>query len=250
MSKQSSGFTGTSRGYRGIAPLSGETAFQIVVEETDLWVVAATNLNEAVTDYVHGLRGALKAHMALYPEFLRSLTPLAAPNSAHPLVQAMCRASQATGVGPMAGVAGAIAQAVADKFSVQSPDIIIENGGDVYLHSTRERVVGILSDPQGQAGLGVRLAKTDFPMSLCASSARIGHSLSLGKGDLAVVASRDAALADCAATALCNMLQGPEDLKKAMDQAGAWRKAGVIFAFAQCGGQIAVRGDLELAALE
>jgi hypothetical protein len=250
MPKQSSGFTGTARGYRGIAPLSNETSFQIVVEETDLWVVAAKDLSAAVTDYVHELRGTLKAHMALHPEFLHSLAPLAGPSNTHPLIQAMYRASQATGVGPMAGVAGAIAQAVADRFREQSPDILVENGGDVYLHSTRERVVGILADPQGQAGLGVRLTTNDFPMSLCASSARIGHSLSLGKGDLAVVASRDAALADCAATALCNMLQGPEDLNPAMHQAGAWRKAGVVFAFAQCGGQIAVRGDLELAALE
>jgi hypothetical protein len=250
MPKIFSTHTSVARSYRSVTPLSGEKAFQVVVEETDLWVVADPSIRDAVAGHVHHLRGILKAHMALNPEFLRSMTPLAAKDKDHPLIRAMCRASQVTGVGPMAGVAGAIAQAVADEFCEQSPDILVENGGDVYMHSTRERVAGILSDPQGQAGLGVRIAQGDFPLSLCASSARIGHSVSLGHGDLAVVASRDAALADCAATALCNMLKSAGDLKTAMRQAEAWRKAGVVFAFAQCGGQIAVQGDLELAALE
>lgn len=250
MTNKSSGYIRPGRGYRKVSALPGESTFQVVVEETDLWVTAAMDLKDEISAYVHTLRGALKAHIALSPMFLRSLTPLSAPKEAHFLVRAMCEASLATGVGPMAGVAGAIAQAVADRFREQSSNILVENGGDLYLHSTRERIVGILANPAGKAVLGVKLKPDDFPISICASSARIGHSISLGKGDLAVAASRDGALADCAATALCNALQGPEDLKPAMDLAASWRKRGILFAFAQCAGKVAVWGELELAALE
>lgn len=250
MRKQPSPFTRPGREYRNVSPLSGEASFQVVVEETDLWIVAARDLSAEVLAYVHNLRGALKTHIAFNPEFLKSMTPLSAPDNAHPLVKAMCKASLATGVGPMAGVAGTIAQFVADHFRTLSPDIIVENGGDIYMHSTRERTVGILADPAGKAGLGVKLEPGDFPISICSSSARIGHSVSLGKGDLAAAAAREGALADCAATALCNVLQGPEDLKRAMDLAASWRGKGVLFAFAQCAGKIAVWGELELTALE
>jgi hypothetical protein len=243
-------YTGPGRGYRSVAPGRGETAFQVVVEETDLWVVSERDLRTEISGYVHEVRGAIKTHIALHPEFLQSMAPLRSPENAHPLIRTMCSASQITGVGPMAGVAGAIAQSVADRFKEESANILVENGGDVFMHSTGDRVAGILADPESRAGLGVKLAKADFPISLCASSARIGHSLSLGRGDIAVVASHDAALADCAATALCNMLQGPEDLKRTMDKAASWRKNGVLFAFAQCAGKIAVWGELELTALE
>lgn len=238
------------RGYRTISPDKGEHAFQVVVEETDLWVVARADLRDQIAACVHELRGIIKAHIAFRPDFLNSMVPLEPPPGIHPLIAGMYKASAVTGVGPMAGVAGTIAQAVADRFKDQSPEILVENGGDLYLHSARERVVAILSDPSGPAGLGVRLASEDFPLSLCSSSAKIGHSVSLGKGDLAVAGARNGAFADCAATALCNMLQGPDDLKRAMDRAASLRRQGLIFAFAQCAGKIAVWGELELAALE
>jgi hypothetical protein len=238
------------RGYRTISPARGEHAFQVVVEETDLWVVAGADLKDEIAAYVHELRGIIKAHIAFRPDFLKSMVPLDAPPGTHPLLKTMYEASSLTGVGPMAGVAGAIAQAVADRFKNGSQEILVENGGDLYMHSARERVAAILSDPSGPAGLGVRLTTGDFPISLCSSSAKIGHSVSLGRGDLAVAGSRSGAFADCAATALCNMLQGPDDLKKAMDRAASWRRQGLVFAFAQCAGKIAVWGELELAALE
>jgi hypothetical protein len=243
--------TSPARSYRKpLAPGSGESSFQVVVEESDLWIVADRDLSSEALAIVHELRGVLKAHISMNPEFLKSMLPLDVPSNVHPMLRAMYEASKVTGVGPMAGVAGAVAQGVAEGLSGWSSEVLVENGGDLYLISRKERTVGILSDPAGESGVGVALKKEDFPVSICSSSARIGHSLSLGSGDLAVAAARDAALADCAATALCNMLKGPEDLDKAMQKAESWQGSGLLFAFAQCGGKIAVRGGLELAALE
>ena len=185
--------------------------------------------------------------MALNPAFGASLTPVSVPETAPPMIRAMASAAAVCGVGPMAAVAGSIAQYTAEHFVSESPDILVENGGDLYLCSTRRRVAAILTDPTGDASLGVALPPEAFPCSLCASSATIGHSLSLGRGDLVVARARDAALADAAATALCNLLRTPDDLSRVTDTAQSFGLDGV---FAQCSGKLAVWGDMELVAVE
>jgi hypothetical protein len=132
----------------------------------------------------------------------------------------------------------------------QSPDFLVENGGDTYLYSTRERVVGLLARPLEGVSLGLRLTPRDFPVSLCASSATIGHSLSFGTAEVVVVRSKSGAVADAVATALGNLIKSPEYLKAAVDAAQVLRPRGVEGFFAQCGEQIAVWGKMELVALE
>ncbi len=238
------------RAYRGgCRPASGEVAFQVVVEQTDLWVVAQHDMSRTVHALVNECRRLLKGYSALHPEFLSSLLPLDVEPEAPDIVQFMARAGQICGVGPMAAVAGAVAQWVAERCVAQSPNLLVENGGDVYLCSTRERIVGLLADPAENMGLGLRLGPTEFPCSLCSSSATIGHSLSFGQGDLVVTRSRDASLADAAATALNNCLRTPEDLTLVMQHARRMGEKGLEGVFAQCGGQVGVWGRMELVPL-
>lgn len=240
--------TGTHRNYRsGVNPAPGETSFQVVVEETDLLVVARADLSAETTRIVTRLRGQIKAYMALDPAFGPSLTPVPVPDTAPAIIRSMAEAALHCGVGPMAAVAGTVAEYSARALLDQSPDILVENGGDLFLCSTRRRVVAILADPSGGASLGLALEAKDFPCSLCASSATIGHSLSLGKGELVVTRAANASLADAAATALCNMLRSHQDLGRVTAQAEAWGLDGV---FAQCNGAISVWGGMELVALK
>lgn len=239
--------TSANRAYRNrVALAQGETAFQVVVEETDLYVVARRDLSRQVAACVTELRGAIKTHIALHPAFAHSLSPLPVPDGAPAIVRAMARGAQAADVGPMAAVAGTVAQFVADRLAETSPDILVENGGDLYLHSTRERTVAVLADPASDAHIGIRIPAGEFPCSLCASSATIGHSLSLGHGDLVVARSRDAALADAAATALCNMVNSDHDLETVTARA---REMGLDGVLAQHGKHLAAWGAIELVAL-
>jgi ApbE superfamily uncharacterized protein (UPF0280 family) len=135
---------------------------------------------------------------------------------------------------------------VAESFAGRSPDLIVENGGDIYIYSRRERFVGLLPDPRGEP-VRVRIAPEDCPVSLCASSAYIGHSLSLGKGDLAVVRATDGALADACATMLCNMLREAKDVERAARRAESMQKTGVQGVFLQCADRIGIWGKMELA---
>lgn len=229
--------------------VQGEARFQVVVEETDLWVVASLDLRREVEALVRSLRGQLKAYIALHPEFLTSLAPVAANPGAPDIARRMALAAEACGVGPMAAVAGTMAELVAREFVERTPEILVENGGDCFLCSTRERVVGLLPDPEAGVSVGLRLAPEDFPVSLCASSGRIGHSLSFGRGDLVVVRSPSGSLADAAATALSNKLKSSRDLEQVVAGAKRLEPAGVQGVFAQCDGRLAVWGRMELAAL-
>jgi len=218
-------YRGVGRGYReALAPDQGEVSFQVVLEESDLWIVARRNLSREIAEYLRGLRAELKSHILLHPDFF-------------------CN------VGPMAAVAGTIAQMVCERFVDASPDLIVENGGDIFLCSTRDRVVGLLAEPKSGARLGLRIPAREFPTSLCSSSGRIGHSLSLGRGDLVTVRADSGALADAAATALCNLLKSARDLSRVLERAQELAEVGVLGVFAQMGGQVGAWGQVELVGL-
>ncbi|MGE4293036.1 MAG: UPF0280 family protein [Desulfovibrio sp.] len=227
----------------------GEVAFQAAVEQSDLWIVARADLTAAALQALHAARGELKAYMVLHPEFAASLEPVAVAPGVSGIVREMAEAGRVCGVGPMAAVAGAVAQAVAGALLPLSPDVLVENGGDLFMHSTRERTVALLADPGSGAQLGLRIAAESFPLSVCSSSASIGHSLSLGQGDLVTVLAESGALADAAATALCNMLRTARDLDRVLAAARAWTAHGLRGVFAQGGGRVAAWGEIELTTL-
>lgn len=126
-------------------------------------------------------------------------------------------ASTLTGVGPMAAVAGAIAQFVTRDLLRFSKEVIVENGGDIYLASEKERVVGIYA---GSSPLSLRIGMViepeKTPLGVCTSSGTVGHSLSFGRADAVSVLSRSGALADAAATAIGNIVKGARDIEKGL----------------------------------
>ncbi len=244
---------GTHRSYRRLSPHAGERSFQLVVEQTDLWITVredcAEDLEAIALRRVNEIRSQIQAWIALDPVFATSLLPVPVPEHAPEVIRRMATASALMNVGPMATVAGAVAALTAGGLVRFTPDCIVENGGDSMLYSTRERVVGLLPDPASGATIGLRIGPDEFPLSLCASSASIGHSLSFGQGELAVVRSRDAFLADAAATAFCNMLQGPDDAGRVAEFAAGFAHTGVDGVFLQCRGGIGIWGNMELTAL-
>lgn len=239
-----------ARSYRRASSHEGETSFQVVSGQTDLWITAAAHraadLPALALDTVNRLRAQVSSWILIMPEFASSLSPVPIPDHAPEIVRRMGEAGRLMNVGPMAAVAGAIAAMTAEALLERSPEIIVENGGDMVLYSRRERVVGILSRPGQKTMLGVRVKGREGPVSLCASSATMGHSLSLGSGDVTVVRSRDACLADAAATAFGNLLKTDADVQRAADLAASFAPQGIEGFFALCQGTIGVWGDMEL----
>jgi ApbE superfamily uncharacterized protein (UPF0280 family) len=183
----------------------------------------ATDRFEAAAAEVTRQRAFLEAYIDRHPEFRTSLVPVGLLAGAPEIVQRMHRAASQAGVGPMAAVAGAIAQMAAEAaLAAGAREAIVENGGDTYLFSPETVTVALYA---GTAALGGRLAfrvTADLmPLSICSSSGRMGHSVSLGDCDLATVVSPDACLADAVATRAGNAVRLEEDLEAAVRQVAA-----------------------------
>ena len=235
------------RSYRSFCdPGPEEISYQVVLEQSDLFVISTIDLRSRILDRLSLVRRDIKGYITMHPEFASSLDPVEVGEHSPEIVRAMSGAAGLFGVGPMAAVAGAISQDIADHVSAISPDILVENGGDIFIHSSIDRVVGLLPHPEEPVVLGIKIFKEETPCSVCSSSATIGHSLSLGQGDLVTVRARSGAVADAAATALCNMLSSRKSLTGIKNIRPELEKKGITGVLAQVGEDLLVWGDMEL----
>jgi len=151
--------------------------FNVVVKETDLYIRASSNLKRKAHRLVLKYRSILEKYIERHPTFLTSLEPLPIPRDAPHIIRQMAEAAHKAGVGPMAAVAGAIAEFVGNELLAFSPEIIVENGGDIYLKSSRGRIVGIYAGESPLTGkLGLEINGRDTPVGICTSSGTVGHS--------------------------------------------------------------------------
>jgi ApbE superfamily uncharacterized protein (UPF0280 family) len=194
----------------------GLVAFRVVVRETDLHIQAECDLSAEARAATERAREILERHIAAHPEFRASLKPLAVPGPMPPLLQRMYNAATAAGVGPMAAVAGAVAEFVGRELLRETGQVIVENGGDIFLKTDAERVIAVdagRSPLSGKVGLRIPAGST---LGVCTSSATVGPSLSLGKADAALIVAEDAAFADAAASALGNRVGTAQDIEPAL----------------------------------
>ncbi len=195
-------------------------SFTAVVKETDLYIRAGRNLRQKALKAILKHRSAIEGYIRREPAFLTSLVPLPIDEDAPRIVSEMLSASQRAGVGPMASVAGAIAEGVGRELLPFSEEVIVENGGDIFLKLTKERTVGIYAGDSPFTGrLALEIAHEETPLGVCTSSGTVGHSLSLGKADAVIVLSPSVALADAAATAIGNIIEDADDIPKGIELA-------------------------------
>ena len=188
-------------------------SFNVVVKETDLYIRASSNLKRKAHKLVLKYRDILERYIERHPSFVTSLEPLPVSDDAPYIVKSMSEAAARVGIGPMASVAGAIAEFVGNELLAFSPEIIIENGGDIYLKSRGKRIVGIYAGKSPLTGkIGLEIKGQDTPLGICTSSGTVGHSLSHGKADAIIVLSKSATLADATATAIGNLIVQPNDI--------------------------------------
>ncbi len=183
-------------------------------------------------------RKLLEGYIRKYPQFLTSLVPIPPLSDAPSIALAMHKASELTGVGPMAAVAGVIAELAA-----RAGRGVVENGGDIFLISETPVVIGVYGGKTPLSGrVGFRIDPQRMPMAVCSSSGKMGHSLSFGKADLVTVFSQSGALADAAATLGGNLVQSAEDIESAL--AYLLSIPGIEAAWIEIDGKIGFKGNL------
>ena len=199
---------------------------------------------EAVTHEIVEQRTSLEGYIRRHPEFRTALVPVDLRPGAPNIAWRMARASALTGIGPMAAVAGTIAQLAAEAgLRAGAQNTVVENGGDIFLAAQNTVVVGLYSGQAAVAAdLAFRVSPKQMPLALCSSSSRMGHSTSFGDCDLATVTAPDASLADAAATLACNLVKDENDIKAVLDHVGSI--PGVSGVFLAKGGHVGLIGEL------
>lgn len=174
---------------------------------------AHKDLSPLARELVLEHRRYLETYIEKHPDFAVALQPWHLAGPAPAVVEAMVSAAKVAGVGPMAAVAGAMAQTVGWGLMAHTDEVIVENGGDTFICTRRPVSVGIFAgDSVLSLRFGLSIAVDDQPIAVCTSSGTIGHSLSMGRADAVCVVSKSAALADAVATALGNQVQSTDDI--------------------------------------
>jgi hypothetical protein len=191
-----------------------------VERETDLQILTNKRLDkEFVRERIRLYRWDIENYINKDRRFLTSLKPLEIEPCAPAIVREMSLQAKKVNVGPMASVAGAVAEFLGRDLVRQGyKEVIVENGGDIFLKILKGRTIGIYAGRSRiWRHLKLKIKPGQTPLGICASSGTMGHSLSFGSADLVAVLSKNAALADAAATATGNRVNSKEDLQSALD---------------------------------
>lgn len=231
------------RTYRERISPEGLTCFNVVERESDLYICAETNLEDMAHELLIEAREEIESYLKRDPMFERTLVPVDPLEDTPPLVQKMIDASNYFNVGPMAAVAGAVAQFVGQGLLECSSRVMVENGGDVFVAgegACRAAVYAGENNPSidiivegGKEGIGI-----------CTSSATVGPSLSMGSADAVTIISRTAVIADAAATAFSNSVRSVEDIEPVIRRAADEPEiTGIVIVM---GDRIGMWGELQL----
>jgi len=243
---------GEKRRYRELFNSRDLVSFRVKQKETDVYVAVDSrkkgNLKSIIAKterLIRDYRRDIEDYIRNYPLFEVSFRPVAVDSDAPEIIKEMASAALLANVGPFASVAGAIAGAVGRKLSEEISNVIIENGGDIFMKTARPRKVGIYSESDEISNrIGLEVRPTDTPLGICASSGTQGHSFSFGRADVAVAVSSSTALADACATATGNLIMESKDITKGIDFAKSIE--GIKGVVIVKDGQIGFWGDLRI----
>jgi len=230
--------------YRDQFKLEGFVNWETNYRQTNLFVKACKDLKFEVFEIVKESWRKLTSYIERNRDFLTSLNPIKFDKSAPTIAKRMIRASTKAQVGPMASVAGAIAEEVGRYILRQCEECVVENGGDVFLKLKSDPLIGIYTEnPYFKDRLSIKLPRFESPIGVCSSSSKIGPSLSFGKADLAVIIDYDTPFADALATKTANMIQWSKDVERAVEFAKSKDVIGCLFIKDKT---IGVWGNIEL----
>jgi len=207
-----------SRTYRNPVKKNDLVSFNVVVKETDLFIHAGEILADKTTELVLKYRGYVESYINRYPEFEKTFKPWQINGPAPGIVKDMVNAGNKAGIGPMSAVAGAIAEYVGVDLLSSSDEVVVENGGDIFLKTNEPVKIGIFAGKSPLSlRIGFRIDSIKKPAAVCTSSGTVGHSLSLGNADAVCVLSESCPLADAAATSIGNHIKSKADIPEAID---------------------------------
>jgi len=179
-----------------------------ILKETQCTIISEKqNGIQTAIKSIKQTRQELETYIKGNPKFLYTLKPISPPEK--PVVaRLMAEAAGKAGVGPMAAVAGAIADLAVEAMTNAGCEVaIVEDGGEISAQSNASIDVAVAAGEEPLSKrFGFRL--TEFPIGVATSSGIFSHALSFGDAEAATIFCKNAALADAAATAVGNVVKG------------------------------------------
>lgn len=208
------------RKYRNLIKEKDLIPFQVKEAESDLYIRANQELSFYAQQMVSNFRGQIENYIYSNPLFKSTLLPYSQDDKATEIIKSMIYTTALCGVGPMAAVAGAIAEFVGKELLNYSPEVIVENGGDIFIKSNKVRKVSIFAGSSTfSQRIILKIGAQENCIGVCTSSGTVGPSISFGKADAVTVISNSVLLADAAATAVGNIIKTKEDIDKGLSYA-------------------------------
>jgi len=215
----------------------------IEIEESILTVLCQPEFVQAGVEAIEKTRRVISSYASCDRIFAETHAPHTPVGDAPALIAHMCRAGRAAGTGPMATVAGAVAEAcVKAIIAAGACEAVADNGGDIALFIREPVYIGLYAGRDFPARMAFHVRPRPGVFGLCTSAGTVGHSHSYGLADAATVLSEDVLLADAAATALGNRIASPEDLEHCFDPLSVLPE--MEGALAICQGRVALWGAL------
>lgn len=205
------------RFYRRIVNYTLPYFTEIKYKFTDILILSDKKLKEKeILNEIKKIYEEIEKYSLKKPLFLSSLKPIYDKNPPSFLKEIFLY-SEKTGLGPLAGIAGffskEIAEFIKDKFNPEN--LIIENGGDIYLKRKEESKILIYA---GNSPLSMRIGFKipEGEYGIATSSKTVGHSISFGNADAVTVISKDPIISDFYATYFGNIVKDEEDIERAL----------------------------------
>ena len=233
--------------------------FQCSQMETDLLIGVPPDqfnngLERTALAETHRVREVIETYAEAHPGFYTALQPLQRSKENRPgkekekvpaEIETMLHCAELSGTGPMSSVAGLVAGSVGHRLLMEYnlSEVVIENGGDLYLRCMQDTLAVIQAGDSALSGkLGLNIPAGSW--GICTSSGTVGHSFSFGKADAVTVLCESAPLADAWATSLANRVHTSADIDPVL--ALTEKIPDILGCVVVIGDRVGIRGQFEL----
>ncbi len=205
--------------YRKLINAKGLVRSAVIDKETDMLVFAEKALTTAAHEILKKVKKELEEFIAKNPKFEKTFKPYAVSLLAPKIIKTMAWAAKRANVGPMASIDGALTEAVGKNLAKYSKEVIVENGGDIFVKIDRPRRIGVFAGKSPfSEKIAIEISPYNTPLGVCTVAAQAGHS-SFGAADAILVTAKSCALADAAATAIGNVVKDEETIEDGLNMA-------------------------------
>ena len=185
-----------------------------IIEESDVTII--TDREDLIRNSVKNLienREIIKRTIKKDIKFQKSFKPYFVSEKSPPeIIESMQNASEICNVGPMAAVAGALADLMCDTLKKGGAQIaVVENGGEIAIDSKEDIFIALYSMTTIlKANIGFLFKGGGQSTGVGTSSGTFGHAVSFGEADTVTVFANNASIGDAAATRVANEVKGDD----------------------------------------